>query len=128
MFLSSTVFKVHGAERVQRLHQQFHQSHGAHQEGLRVQTCLPGLPEGARRFTPSCSNPLPHPPFEEAVSTFQSWRAELCFQKSDHIHVHKEIYIAIFTYIDMLKTSSRFYFKHFLYLLSGISPLRFCKH
>ena len=36
VLLSHPVFKVHGAERVQRLHQQFHQCHGTYQEGLHV--------------------------------------------------------------------------------------------
>ena len=41
-----TVLKVHGTRRVQRLRQQLHQCHGSHQEGLHLQTCVPGLLEG----------------------------------------------------------------------------------
>lgn len=45
-FVSTTVFKVHGAKCIQWLYQQLYQRHGTDQEGLLVQTFFSGLSEG----------------------------------------------------------------------------------
>lgn len=46
VYVAQSVFQIHGAGRLQRVRQQLQHCDGCGEEDVRLQTSLPGLPQG----------------------------------------------------------------------------------